>query len=108
MSNTKQADSGLFSVALQAPCSGRASEEAGNAPAHRGELRRSSQAPKMDLPDDRRLRPGMASRGVADLYGHLFAEHGKGGLDLFGPCGVPRVEHAADNALVNAQAAGQL
>ncbi len=48
-----------------------------------------------------------ALRGVADFDGHLLAENRERGLDLLGLRSMLGVEHAADHALVESQAAGQ-
>ncbi len=58
MSNTIQADSGPRFSHTQGSCASPVSEGPGNTLQHRGELSRSRQAAKTDLPDDLRLRPG--------------------------------------------------
>ena len=55
-----------------------------------------------------RWNSGMSLGCIADFDDHLLAEDCEGGLDLLGLGGVFGIEHTADHALVESQAASQL
>lgn len=58
--------------------------------------------------DSQSRSAGMRARGlggIPDFNGHLLTENSEGGLDLLGLSSMCGIEHAADYALMNAEAA---